>query len=135
MLRKADNILKILEDPERSQDTRESPSDETVEDVTPVFAAQVFVPNAGSDDALAAAVSAMENGILQDQATVSTDSNIESPSTPMSVEQNQENAESQPSSSASEPAQGTTTREQPGQLPEYVFYSYLYILSQTKKVT
>lgn len=119
MLKKADNILKILEDPEGNQGARESPTEESAEDVTPVFAAQVFVPNAGSDDALAAAVSAMESGILQDQAnSVPIDNLTPVPPTPMNVEQNQENQDSQPGSSTNATSQNAGQPGPTNQLPE-----------------
>ncbi|GLV33829.1 uncharacterized protein CBL_11286 [Carabus blaptoides fortunei] len=67
MIRRAENILNHLEDPQGTR-TRESPPEETQDEVTPVFAAQVFVPHSHSEDPLAsisAAVSAVENDILQ----------------------------------------------------------------------
>lgn len=67
MIRRAENILNHLEDPQGTR-TRESPPEEPQDEVTPVFAAQVFVPHSHSEDPLAsisAAVSAVENDILQ----------------------------------------------------------------------
>lgn len=111
MLKKADTVLKMLEDPEGSQTSRESPTEETTEDVTPVFAAQVFVPNPGSDDALAAAVSAVENGILQDQAASVPGATATNATTNSETNQN----ETQPSSSTTDT---TNNRNQQNQLPE-----------------
>lgn len=116
MLRRADNILNALEDP---QDTRTNgtPTDDTQDDVTPVLAAQVYVPNvtnAATSEVLAAAVSSIDNGILQEQP--------ESPDTPMSVEQNTEEHPpiSGPSTSTANANQNgqTSTQSQTGRLPE-----------------
>lgn len=129
MLKRADNILNHLEDPQGTRN-RESPTDEPQDDVTPVYAAQVLVPNNGSEEALAAALSAVENGILREQSTpqpASSGVNVESPATPMSVEQNQEATEhpeaqassssaSTSSSSQNEPSSPQNT--QSGRLPE-----------------
>lgn len=116
MLRRADAILTQLEDPSGTR-ARESPTEEPSDDVTPVFAAQVYMPNAGSDDALAAAVSAVENGLHEQPVngaavapaapTVPETNNV----SPMSVENAQEEAST--SSQTNQPQ-----RERPAGLPE-----------------
>lgn len=99
MLRRAENVLNTLEGGTRA---RESPPEEPQDEITPVFAAQVIVPS-NNDDPLAsisAAVSAVENGILQVEQTYQAVQSIDSDST--------DNAASNSTSSTETAAASTT---------------------------
>lgn len=99
MLRRAENVLNALEGGTRA---RESPPEEPQDEVTPVFAAQVIVPSINNDPlaSISAAISTVENGILQVEQTLQAVQSIDSDST--------DNAASNSTSSPETAAASTT---------------------------
>lgn len=64
MLKRADAVIRSLEDPQARSNDQSPPSEEPQEEITPVFEARVIVPNTNEPLDEALVLSAVENSLM-----------------------------------------------------------------------